>query len=128
MNTSTTTEVVYSRAVLTAHDPKRNTDKIYIVEVVETPVGSGNHRWLARARYGRNDGRKLRVVRLYNGTGRWAAVAACNEKVEAKTREVVPRGHWRAKPAEYARADSLVALAIVAADNALQGIEQTEAA
>ncbi len=128
MNTSTTTERVERQTVLTAHDPKRNTDKIYIVEVVETPVGSGNHRWLARARYGRNDGRKLRVVRLYSGHRRWAAVAACNAKVEAKTRSVTPRGDWGPKPSEYRRADPLVAMAIVAADNALQGIEQMEAA
>ena len=107
-------EHVAMQRVLTLKNEEINSDKIYIVEVV-TKQEEGkcleNWVWNLRVRYGRNDGRKLRMMVKKDGWRtldlEWAFSAQVKEKLD--------KG--------YSYADPFLALTILAADDQRQRIE-----
>ena len=109
-------ELVMYQHVLTYKDDAANSDKIYIVEVV-CRKGEPDERCLvARARYGRNDGRRLTVCELRaDELGyEWSVWKVAEKRLNAKLRK------------EYSVADTFLALCVIAADNENQRIEQIE--
>jgi len=122
-------ETVHYQAMATARDPRRNVDKVYIVEMVEREGEPYERTFVARARYGRNDGRKLRMIEIYATgsspyTARWMAKDRMTEKASSYT----PGGRRRRVSPEYTVVtDPLLCAVMVAADNARQRIEQVSA-
>jgi hypothetical protein len=103
-------EYVVEQTVLTLQDASTNADKVYVLEVL---YDSGYYR--LRARYGRNDGRKLRLHDYGMFSNRWSASVRRDELRGNKTHS------------GYLFADALAGLCLLTADNQRQRIEQIQA-